>query len=121
LLNDGGYHQEAFQQLQGKRMDDFALPEDKTEFAYRLARIHEDLGQLDEAIENYLITIKLGQGQKEYFAARAALQLGWIYEKKQDLPEAMAYFENCLAMKDHEYKNSLDQKAKAGIARCQGR
>ena len=121
LLNDGGYHQEAFQQLQGKRMDDFALPEDKTEFAYRLARIHEDLGQLDEAIENYLITIKLGQGQKEYFAARAALQLGWIYEKKQDLPEAMTYFEKCLAMKDHEYKNSLDQKAKAGIARCQGR
>jgi hypothetical protein len=120
LLNDGGYHLEAYQLLQGKNIRDFPLTEDKTEFVYRLGRIEEDLGRTDEAIGNYLITIKLGEGQKEYFAARAALQLGWIYEKRQNTDLAISYFKKCLGMRDHDYKNSLDQKAKAGIARCRG-
>jgi hypothetical protein len=35
----------------------------------------------DDAIRNYLIAIRLGENRKEYFAARAALQIGQIYEK----------------------------------------
>jgi hypothetical protein len=120
LLNDGGYHVEALSMLEEKSTADFSLPEEKTEFVYRLARIDEDLGRVEEAIPQYLTTIKLGEGQKEYFAARAALQLGCIYENRKDLPVAIAYFNKCLDMKDHDYKNSLDQKAKAGIARCKG-
>ena len=33
---------------------------------------------------------------------------------------AIAYFQRCLDMKEQDYKNSLDQKAKAGIERCKG-
>src|SRR5579871_6762846 len=118
LLNDGGYHQEALQILQGKGSSDFLLPEEQLEFAYRLARIYDDLGRKEEAISAYLTAMKLGESRREYFAARAALQIGYIYEKRQDKNRALAYFQKCLNMKNHDYKNSLDQKAKAGIARC---
>jgi hypothetical protein len=64
--------------------------------------------------------MKIGADRKEYFAARAALQTGYIYEKRGDKALAIVFFEKCLAMKGHDYKNSLDQRAKAGIARCKG-
>jgi len=118
LLNDGGYYKEALQMLEGKSSSDFSLPEEKLELAYRLGRLYDALERKDEAIAAYLTTIKLGQQRKEYFAARAALQIGYIYEKRNDKPAAIAYFEKVIDLKDHDYKNSLDQKAKAGIARC---
>lgn len=120
LLCDGGYYGEALQSLQGKGSADFQQVEDKCEFAYRLGRIYDGLGRGNEAISAYLTTIKTGEQLKEYFAARAALQAGYISEQRGDKAAAIAYFEKCLSMKDHDYKNSLDQKAKAGIVRCKG-
>jgi hypothetical protein len=32
----------------------------------------------------------------------------------------MGFFQKCLSLKDHDYKNSLDQRAKSGVARCKG-
>jgi len=118
LLNDGGFHKEALQMLEGKSSADFSEAEEKVELAYRLGRIYDDLDRKDEAIAAYLTSIKLGQQRKEHFAARAALQIGYIYEKRNDKLKAIAYFEKVIDLKDHDYKNSLDQKAKAGIARC---
>lgn len=122
LLSDGGYVSDAFQLLNGKSTSDFATEEDKLEFAYRVARIYDDLGKYDEAIQAYLSAIKIGKERTEYFAARAALQTGIIYEQqKKNKPLAIAFYQQCLAMDNHDYKNSLDQKAKAGIERCSGR
>jgi tetratricopeptide (TPR) repeat protein len=120
LLSDGGYANEAARLLQGKSEDDFAKDEDKLEFAYRVARIYDDLGREEDAIRSYLIAIRLGETRPEYFAARAALQLGQLYEKKGQKSIAITYYQRCLDMEDHEYKNSLDQRAKSGIARCKG-
>jgi tetratricopeptide (TPR) repeat protein len=120
LLSDGGYFGEALQSLQGMSSSDFALPEEKCELAYRLGRIYDGLGREDEAITAYLTTIKIGEHLKEYYAARAALQTGYIYEQRGDKDKAVSFFEKCLSLKDHDYKNSLDQRAKAGIARCKG-
>jgi hypothetical protein len=119
LLNDGGYHREAIRLLHGKNLNDFPLPEEKLEFAYRAGRLYDDLQVDDEAIRFYKEAIALGEKRKEYFAARAALQLGFIYEKKNDKATALTWFKKCISMKDHDYKNSLDQRAKAGIARCE--
>jgi hypothetical protein len=118
LLNDGGYNQEALAILQGKSSSDFESEEEKLEFAYRLARIYDDLGRTEEALGAYLTTIKLGQDKKAYYAARAALQSAYIYERRGDRKTAVAFFQKVIALKDHDYKNSLDQKAKAGIQRC---
>jgi tetratricopeptide (TPR) repeat protein len=120
LLSDGGYHGEAAALLQGKKEDDFSKEEDKLEFAYRVARIYDDMGRTDDAIRNYLIAIRLGQYRKEHYAARAALQIGQIYESRGQKALAITYYQKCLDMGDHDYKDSLDQRAKSGIARCKG-
>lgn len=120
LLNDGGYNKEALVILTGKTTDSFSLPEEKLEFAYRVARIYDDVGRDADAIQTYLAAMKLGKNRTEYYAARAALQIAYIYERQGNKALAISYFQQCLDMEDHEYKDSLDQRAKAGIARCKG-
>ena len=120
LLTDGGYFKDALESLQGVSTSSFTRPEERCELAYRLGRIYDGMGRKDEAIAAYLTTIKTGEGLREYYAARAALQTGYIYEGRRDCERAMGFFQNCLSLKDHDYKNSLDQRAKSGIARCRG-
>ena len=118
LLSDGGYQNQALAVLAGKTSKDFDKDADKTEFAYRLGRIYDLAGQPDQAIHFYKSAIEKGTNQPEYFAARAALQIGLIYEQRGNHPIAISFFNTCLEMKNHAFKNSLDQKAKTGIQRC---
>ncbi|HKG69978.1 MAG TPA: tetratricopeptide repeat protein [Segetibacter sp.] len=120
ILNDGGYQKEALTILKGKTVDDFSKPEEKLEYAYRMARIYDEMGKDDDAIQFYEVAIELGKDRTEYYAARAALQMGFIYESRNQKSLAIASFQQCLDMGDHEYKDSLDQRAKSGIARCKG-
>lgn len=120
LLNDGGYYKEALRLLHGKRAQDFSLPEEQLEFAYRVGRLYDDIGADADAISYYQQAVTIGEKRKEYFAARAALQLGMIHEQRHELPDAIAWYERCMRMPDHDFKNSLDQRAKAGVARCKG-
>ncbi|MCW3108024.1 MAG: tetratricopeptide repeat protein, partial [Segetibacter sp.] len=120
ILNDGGYQKEALSLLQGKTINDFPKPEEALEFTYRLARIYDDMEKDDEAIKYYQAAIKLGKTRMEYYAARAAVQMGYIYEKRNQKSMAIAAYQECLDLGDHEYKDSLDQRAKSGIARCKG-
>jgi len=78
-------------------------------------------GMDDQAIQMYEATVKAGANRPEYFAARAALQMGYIYEKRNDKVKARQCFQSCLDMQGHDYKNSLDQRAKAGIQRVNGK
>lgn len=120
MLNDGGYEQEALKVLAGSSAASFVKEEEKLEYTYRVARIYDDLKQYDKAIKTYEIAVALGMGKPAYYAARSALQIGNILEKQGKKQLAVLYYEKCLQMKGHEYKNSLDQKAKSGIARCKG-
>ena len=120
VLSDGGYHKEALSLLYGKSINDFTGEADKLEFAYRTGRIYDDLDYDDKAIAMYQLAIRLGKERTEYFAARSALQIAFIYESQGRKDLAINYFQQCLDMDDHEYKDSLDQKAKAGIQRCKG-
>ncbi len=120
LLNDGGFFKEGLGLLHGRKPADFPHAADQVEFCYRAARLFEDNGNADQALYYYAQTIRLGADRPEYFAARAALQTGLIYEKKQQCREASRWFQRCLNMEDHDFKNSLDQKAKAGLGRCNG-
>jgi len=118
LLSDGGYQSQALNILAGKTSNDFITEADKTEFAYRLGRIYDLMGQDELAIRYYKSAIEKGEHQPEYFAARAALQSGMIFENKNQYAKAIEYYHQCIDMKDHAFKNSLDQKAKSGIQRC---
>lgn len=118
LQNDGGYNSEALKILQGKTIESFTTIDDKLEFVYRVGRINDDLKNYKEAVNYYTKAIDLGQDRTEYYAARAALQIALIFEKQGNCKEAIVYYNKCLAMDDHDYKNSIDQKAKSGLARC---
>ena len=130
LLSDGGYFAEALQVLDGAGSSSGAVvssgvvrwkdPAEGCEYAYRMGRIYDGLGRDSAAIGAYEKTIAIGEQLQAYYAARAALQAGYIYERRGDKGRAVIYFERCLGMKEHDYKNSLDQRAKAGIARCKG-
>lgn len=118
LLSDGGYQSQALAVLAGKTSNDFTTDADKTEFAYRLGRIYDLMKDDENAIRYYTSAIEKGENLPEYYAARAALQMGLIYEQKRNFTKAIEYFNYCIEMKSHAFKNSLDQKAKSGIQRC---
>lgn len=117
MLMNGGFYTQALQTIMQKKVEDFPKVLDKIEYAYFLARIYDELGQEDKALNLYEVTIKAAEDRPEYFAARSALQAGYIYEHRGDTAQALAYFNRCLAMHEEEYKTSLDQRAKAGINR----
>ncbi len=118
LLDDGGYYAQALQVLSGKQLSSFSDIQDQLEYSYRIGRIYDALGRKSEAIIAYQQALQLGQNRKEYYGARAALQMGYIYESRGDKKTARIFFKKVLDMKSHDYKNALDQKAKAGIERC---
>lgn len=117
ILMNGGYFDEALQTILHKRVEDYDRLIDKIEYAYFLARIYDELGKDSKAIALYDATISAGQDRPEYYAARAALQVAFIYEQRNDTAKALLYFHKCLNMNEEEYKSTLDQRAKAGINR----
>jgi hypothetical protein len=120
LLCDGGYFNNSLEQL--KLLNGNTLPSiaAKLEYNYRYARIYTLTGQYNKAIPFYDAAIRMGYNRQEHFAARSALEVGQIYEQQGMRDRAIAYYRNCLSMKNHDYKSSLDQKAKAGINRLGG-
>lgn len=118
LLSDGGMQAQALKILSTAAPGSFKTEKDKTEYVYRLGRINDLIGNKDEALRNYAAAIEKGKLLKAYFASRAALQSGMIYEERKDWKNAERFYTICLDMKDHDYKNSLDQKAKSGLQRC---
>ena len=117
LFFDGGYYKQALAEIAGKSIDHFPRFRDQLEVSYRFARILQALNQADKAIVYYEQTLKNGFSLKYYFAANSALLLGTIYEEKNDFEKAKSYYTKCLAMRNHDYQNSIDQKAKAGLDR----
>ncbi|MGB1319200.1 MAG: tetratricopeptide repeat protein, partial [Flavobacteriales bacterium] len=91
--------------------------EESLEFTYRLARIHDKLGNQKDAISYYEMTINNGADSKRYFAANSSLMLGLLYEKTSETDKARTAFKACSSFNNSEYKNSIQQKAKAGILR----
>jgi tetratricopeptide (TPR) repeat protein len=118
ILSDGGYQKQALATLSDKTTADFNTQADKAEFPYRLGRIYDIMGDPEQAIKFYKSTIQKGAQLPAYFASRAALQIGLIYEANKNFKEAIDYYNICIAMKNHAFKNSMDQKAKSGIIRC---
>ncbi|HUX83795.1 MAG TPA: tetratricopeptide repeat protein, partial [Chitinophagaceae bacterium] len=120
LLSDGGYFDQAMDLIQGLHVSDFPDPADKVEWVYRMGRIEALEGKTSEAIVFYDLATRIGGSGSAYFAARAALELGGIYEKGGQKDKALLFYRKCLDMHEQEYKDYLDQLAKAGINRITG-
>jgi hypothetical protein len=68
----------------------------------------------------YRETIELSGQDNWYYAPNSWLQLGYIGVEEKD-PEAATYFSRALEYKKHEYKNSIDTKAKSALAQLKKR
>lgn len=116
LLSDGGYHSKALQMLNEVATNQLKQ-EDKLEYHYRKARILDDLGQMKEAIELYNWIINHAGQSNSYFAPNSCIKLGNYYEKIKNKKQAEIYYKKAFTYKNHEYKNSIDAQAKAGLNR----
>ncbi len=117
LLCDGGNYNDALGELAGKPTGYFSTYHDQLEYTYRLARIFDKKGQHEKAIQYYTQTYENGMRTTWYFAANAALNNGILYESGGDRQKAMEWYKKCLALRNHDYQNSIDQKAEAGLNR----
>jgi tetratricopeptide (TPR) repeat protein len=117
LLFDGGYYTKALTSLSDDKADDFSSIKDKTEYNYRLGRINDALGKDDAALINYQNAIAVGKNLKYYYAAKAAVQMGKIYENKKNIAKAKSYFNVAINMSGHEQENSIENEAKQGLRR----
>lgn len=116
---DGGYYGKALLQLKDKNADSFKFARDKIELYYRLGRIYDESAKDSDALLNYQKAISLGKTSTYYFASNAALCMGAIYEAKKDKVKARLYYNQALEMKNHEYQNSIESKAKEGLKRVE--
>jgi hypothetical protein len=118
LLYDGGYYEKALLELNSIiNLSDYSLFFD--EYYYRLARIQSKLNYMDEqVIAKYQKSFDLGKKSTNYYAPMSALQIGLIYEKKNDTKKAIIYFEKCLSISNFDYERGIHQKAKSGLNRA---
>lgn len=118
LLFDGGYYDRALSTLlTANKNKAFETFKEALEFTYRMGRIYHEMKNYKQAMDFYKLTIEMGQDHKFYYAANASLQMGLIYENQNNFNKAKHYFEWAQNMKNTQYKNSIDQKAKAGLNR----
>lgn len=117
LLIDGGYYEDALKVLTANKGNEFNQVHLELEYNFRMGRINDELGNKTAAIEYYNKSINIGKERPEQFAARSALQLGFLYEKSKQNINAVEMYQLALSMKNHDFKNSIDQQAKAGINR----
>lgn len=118
LLYDGGYYHRALKELLHHSLKIIVRkPEDFVEYQYRLGRIYQALDRLNQSLACYQMAIEKGKSMPRYFAASASLQTGLILENRKEYDLARTAFSEVLTMPFTEYRNSLRQKAKAGIER----
>lgn len=118
LLSDGGYFEKALEVIEQIDSSDICSDHEYcVEFLYRKARIYDLMGKENLAIPIYKAVIDIGKNDQSYFAANSALMLGQIFENNGDYSTAEKWYAMCLTLPFTEYKNSIQQKAKAGLRR----
>ncbi len=122
LLYDGGQYSRAQILLNAVGESHFSTAAGKTEYCYRKARVLQSLGQTDDALSMYAKAIVWGRDLELYFAANSALQCGIISEEKGNKKQAAAYYKMARDgfPRNKEFRNSIEQKARAGLQRVSG-
>jgi len=117
LLFDGAYYNDALEVL--NQIDKASLINEwyRVEFHYRKGRILDEMDRIQEAKEAYMLTILKGRELPTFFCPNACIKLGYIYEREGNKERASHYYDKALDYNNHEYKNSIDAEAKAGLNR----
>lgn len=115
FFTDGGYYQQAEEVLKTIYPSDLKSRREETEYYYRKARLAHKTGELTAAKIFYQQSIDMTSSNPWYFGANSALQLGYIAKDQKEYERARKYFELAISYKKHEYKSSIDGKAKSAL------
>ena len=115
LASDGGFLEQALTVLKPVNEATFQTIAERAEYHYRLGRIHQRGGNVPTAIRAFERSITLSDPDQLSFGATSALQLGYLFQQQGNVPKARQAFEKAISYKHHEYKNSIDNKAKAAL------
>lgn len=114
-FTDGGYYQQAKQLLTSLDVASLPVKQHQVEYFYRSGRLAHKMNDIGGATSMYLKTIELSGDEEWYFAPNACLMLGYIARDQQRLDEASHHFRQALSYRRHEYKNSIDSKARSAL------
>lgn len=117
LYFDAGQFEEAHKIFNNPQLRPSELENYSLEWQYREARNYHLMKEYQKALKGYKATIENGENLPQYFAANAALQMGYIYVLQNNIALAKAAFEKALSLKNHSYANSISQKAKHELSR----
>lgn len=112
---DGGYYDEARKVLNSFTDKDLQGLQEQVEYFYRKARLEHKTNHIHAAELFYKQTIEMAGDEDWYFAPNSCLQMGYILASEGRNGEAKKYFQRALTYKRHEYKNSIDSKAKSAL------
>ncbi|HEX9955622.1 MAG TPA: tetratricopeptide repeat protein, partial [Fibrella sp.] len=115
LAADGGFLEQALTVLKPYSEGTFKTVSERAEYQYRLGRICQKQGNVPGAIAAFERSILLSDPDQLSFGATSALQLGYLYQQQRNVPKAREAFSKALSYKHHEYKNSVDNKARAAL------
>ncbi|MBO0952263.1 tetratricopeptide repeat protein [Fibrella sp. HMF5405] len=115
LAADGGFLDQAIAVLKPYSEATFQTVAERAEYQYRMGRIYQKQGNVPAAIGAFERSIVLSEPDQLSFGATSALQMGYLYQQQRNVPRARQAFEKALNYKHHEYKNSVDNKARAAL------
>lgn len=115
LATDGGYFELAGQALDDIQQGSLANKKEESEYFYRYGRLYDKMDRDQDAIFNYLNSIKKSGKENWYFAPSACLYTGYIYEFRKDYQKAEFYYTKAMSYKKHSYKAGIDNKAHAAL------
>ncbi len=118
---DGGYYDEAREVLSGIKDKDLPDRKSQVEYYYRKARLEHKTNQVSAAKLFYNQVIDMAGESNWYFAPNSCLQMGYLLIAESDPDQAKTYFQKALGYPNHEYKNSIDSKARTALAQLKGR
>ncbi|HNP19055.1 MAG TPA: hypothetical protein PKL31_11510 [Fulvivirga sp.] len=118
LATDGGFYATARKLLNGDL--ELVNQRDSVEIIYREARLEHKTNNLPQAMALYKAVISKSKNDNWYFAPNSALMLGHLYADQKEYKLAKDYYLKAKSYRHHEYKNSIDTKAEAGLNLIKG-
>lgn len=118
---DDGDYKAAYEILDDLKTEDFISYCDVYEYNYRKGRLLHMMDSLDQALIYYENTFKQSNVCLEYYGASAAYQTGIIFLHQKNYKNAHFWFNQCIAQKNHPFKNSLDAKAKVALEKIKSK
>ncbi|RMG16695.1 MAG: DUF3808 domain-containing protein, partial [Bacteroidetes bacterium] len=114
-LFDGGYYQQALAILDGLASQALNVA-DRTELAYRYARIYHSQGALQRARQQYLLCIAQPQSEQLWLQVYAHYFLGEIAREAGDFSTARSYYKSALEFDDYFYQDGLENRCKIALS-----